>query len=317
QLRERNRQLEEQARLGAYYVSDAFAGRLEHGMAKMSLQPEPIFLAFRLQTSDAWLRVLVCCNLIHALLVFAEEPNACALARDGGWRPRRPDAARLLELGLIFVYATDVTLKAAYMGWAEYMSKPWQKLFAVVVGVLLLDAITLSPVRLARPLRPAVLCLRARSVRRFFTVIRNMVPGVLHVCVPLVFFLLLSSSFGAAAFGGGGRDGDGATGKTPGAAGYNLWILIVCMENYEELLRVADGAFHDGVGGGGGAGGGNVFRILYLCFFFITLAVGHIFLLSLLMGITHDVFIEHTKAQVKSERLKELKGLTKAFATLD
>ncbi|CAN0020902.1 unnamed protein product, partial [Laminaria digitata] len=49
----------------------------------------------------------------------------------------------------------------------------------------------------------------------------------------------------------------------------------------------------------------------------MVIVVGSMFLLSLLLGVTYDVFIEHTTEQVKTERLKELKALNVAFATMD
>ena len=55
----------------------------------------------------------------------------------------------------------------------------------------------------------------------------------------------------------------------------------------------------------------------YAAYFFFVLLVGHLLLVSLLLGVTFDVFIEHTKSQLKSERLKEVKGLVKAFTHMD
>jgi hypothetical protein len=58
-------------------------------------------------------------------------------------------------------------------------------------------------------------------------------------------------------------------------------------------------------------------ELVYGVYFFSFLLIGHLLLVSLLMGVTFDVFCEHTQVQLKSERLKELKGLLKAFMHMD
>jgi hypothetical protein len=270
------KELDEATTIASYFVQDAFAGRLEHGLAMTSKKGPLIFGAFRVQTSDLWLKFVILANVTHMLLAFMEDTAE----------------PRLVELVLLSVYIVDIGLKCLYMGLGKFMSKPWQKMLLWVVLALLVDVFL--PVRLTRPLRPAILLLRVRSVRRFFTVCRDMMPGFLRVCLPLVFFLLLSSNFASMVFGN-----KVTSLSTPRHAAYSIWILMVCAENYVELVQAGE---RDPV---------------FLLFFLVILIVGNIFLLSLLMGVTFDVFIEHTQKQVKSERLKELQGLTRAFAAMD
>lgn len=58
-------------------------------------------------------------------------------------------------------------------------------------------------------------------------------------------------------------------------------------------------------------------QLSYLMMFFPAIYIGQRFLLSLIIGDTYDTFREFVKEQVRKERLKEIQGLTKAFAALD
>lgn len=64
----------------------------------------------------------------------------------------------------------------------------------------------------------AILSLRTRSIRRFYAVVSQMLPGFLRVCLPVVFFLLLSASYAALSFGRAKSDFE-----DPGASGYAIW----------------------------------------------------------------------------------------------
>ena len=50
--------------------------------------------------------------------------------------------------------------------------------------------------------------------------------------------------------------------------------------------------------------------------FYLFFIVGALFLVSLVLGVTFDAYTGHTKKQVKSERLKEIQGLSKAPARI-
>ncbi|CAM9152305.1 unnamed protein product, partial [Choristocarpus tenellus] len=291
-MRQRAEEMNAMTQLAAFYVQDAFAGRLQHGMAQMSKKPWHIFAAFRVHTSDWWLYFVFTCNVLHSLLVFLEHQATNSHSGDV-WLSNR--SLKALELAFVGVYAVEVLLKMCYMGLRGYLKKPWQCLLLVIVAVLAVDATGLVGVRFARPLRPAVLSLRTRSIRRFYAVVGGMLPGFLRVCLPVVFFMLLSSSYAAMAFGREKLDFE-----DPAAAGYAIWILMVCGDNYSNLVNEALSS-----------------NAMYIPFMVVVLLVGSIFLLSLLMGVTYDVFLEHTTKQVKNERLKELKGLNAAFATMD
>ncbi|CAM9277734.1 unnamed protein product, partial [Discosporangium mesarthrocarpum] len=300
-MRERAEEMERRSKLAAYFVQDAFNGRLKHGMAEMSRRPWYIFAAFRLQTSKWWLYTIFMCNVVHSLLVFFENPVAPANGGGGdagkgagvGGHGKWLEVVGLLCVG---VYLMDVLLKVSYMGVRRYLKKPWQSLFVAIVMILAVDATRIfGPVPYTRPLRPAVLSLRTRSVRRFYSVVGNMLPIFLRVCVPVMFFMLLSASYAAMAFGREKQEF-----SDPASSGYSIWVLMAFADNYDSLVN--EGLSQNPV---------------YLPFVVMILLVGSVFLLSLLMGVTYDVFIEYTTKQVNNERIKELQGLTRAFTTMD
>lgn len=68
----------------------------------------------------------------------------------------------------------------------------------------------------------AILSVRTRSIRRFYEVVARMLPGFLRVCLPVVFFLLLSASYAAMSFGRAKSDFE-----NPSAAGYAIWWVGV------------------------------------------------------------------------------------------
>ena len=59
---------------------------------------------------------------------------------------------------------------------------------------------------------------------------------------------------------------------------------MVCADNYEDLMSEASE------------------HVAYIPFIVMVIVVGSMFLLSLLLGVTYDVFIEHTTEQVFCRR---------------
>ncbi|CAM9432396.1 unnamed protein product [Hapterophycus canaliculatus] len=213
-VRERVEEMDRMAKKGSLYVMDAFAGRLQHGMAAMSTKPWYIFMAFRLQISSSWMWTILASSVLHSLLVFI-EPAPGRPPEDGWLSPR---TLFVIEVVFITIYALDVGLKASYMGLKNYVKKPWQKLMIAIVLLLAVDASGVVGIRFARALRPAILSVRTRSIRRFYAVVSQMLPGFLRVCLPVVFFLLLSASYAALSFGRAKSDFE-----DPSSAGYAIW----------------------------------------------------------------------------------------------
>jgi len=81
-------------------------------------------------------------------------------------------------------------------------------------------------------------------------------------------------------------------------------------ENYVDMRTIVSG----GSKYGSPQSWGSCIHIMAFYAFFV---VGVLFLVSLILGLSFEAYTEHTKKHVKSERLKEYQGLSKAFAELD
>ena len=136
--------------------------------------------------------------------------------------------------------------------------------------------------------------LRSRAVRRFYTVVVDMLHDFILVLLPIIFFLVAYATFAARFVD------DESQFSNSFAAFQTFFVLIFTTDNYTEVFT----ALHQSSLFGGLA-------------FYVFLVVGLLFLVAFLFGITYDAYTEHTQKQVKDERMKELKGLTKAFAVLD
>lgn len=295
--------LEENAKVAAYYVEDAIEGRLANGKAVMYTRSgsEPwVYRAFNFHVSDGWSRAVVAANLAHSMLVVLEpEYNSRRgpLLSDTG-EPSMLLLCVLVELLALSVYIVDVGLKMYYQKPAVYVTKTWQVCYMSLVAVLTLDVALPLPSmawRWTRPLRPVVLLVRVRSVRRFYTVVIEMLPNLLSVVVPILFLLLLSSVVLGRMLGNGVEELHDF-----GSALFHFFILLATLDNYNVVL---DGAIE--------------FHPFASIFVFGFIIIGVLFLVSLVLGVTVDAYTEHTRSQIKSERKKLIRGLAKSFATMD
>uniref|UniRef100_A0A7S3M3M3 Cyclic nucleotide-binding domain-containing protein n=1 Tax=Spumella elongata TaxID=89044 RepID=A0A7S3M3M3_9STRA len=183
----------------------------------------------------------------------------------------------------------------SYEGIEEYFSHDWQQLYFIVAILSALDLFFFRCTYLTNPLRPVVGVLRARKGRRFFEVLKKMMPGMTHSLVPLLFFIVIVMVLSALMFDGTIQDL-----ANPMFTSYNWFFLIFTNDNFDRILP-------DEV----------MMNMSYLLFFFPCIYVGQQFLLSLIIGDTYETYKAFVKKQLKKERLKEMQGLTKAFSSLD
>jgi hypothetical protein len=104
---------------------------------------------------------------------------------------------------------------------------------------------------------------------------------------------------------------------------YTFSVLLFTLDNYhdvEDVMQRTVGSDVCAAGDASTAACANAsltFEILRVMAFYFFLVIGCIFLLSLVLGVTYEAYESRTKRQVKSEHVKELQGLTKAFDILD
>ena len=283
---ERRKQIDRDAKYAALCVLDAFQGRLSNGLARNYNRDPMTFAIFSLQTSDWFLRFVVTSSIVHTLMIFFEPlGNECS--------PVTP-FVKTLHWAVFLVQLIDVLMKMYYEGVREYLDHDWQQLYATTVVLHFFDLLWFGRTTLSNPLRPIVGLLRARSVRRFFTVVKSMIPSLTQTLAPLVAFLMMITVFCNLAFT------DTIPNSRLDSLSYNWLWLVLTNDTFSRLFPTNIEA-----------------HTMYLVFFFAALYVGQRFILSVVLGHTFETFTAFTAKQVKKERLKEMQGLVKAFTALD
>ncbi|CAK8986306.1 Two pore calcium channel protein 1A (Voltage-dependent calcium channel protein TPC1A) (NtTPC1A) [Durusdinium trenchii] len=291
----KDEELENAIQLAAYYVEDAAEGRLDNGLASNFKSGNKLKLnCCRVQTHIAWHVTLMTACVLHSLLIVFEPAPSERVSGTRGWI----NAAEIL---LMLLYVADILLKVAYMGAGTFLSlkgsKVWQTTYAALTAVLLVDAVIAPATRLSRPLRPIVLVLRSRSIRNFYTTVLRICPSLLKV-LGLLLFILMASSLGLARLlrGSSSRYFNSSI-----ATFKEMAVLLLTQDNYKDLLN--DLMSHGG--------------LLSLLVFFTFVVVGILFLLQLILGTVIDTYMEEAQEELRSKRVKQSKGLMRAFSVLD
>jgi len=274
----------EVTKLASYYILDAWAGRLENGLGENSKRNPYIFAAFRVHNQDEWRFLVISAITCYSYLALIEFSNL----------------AHLFSGLCLVVISVDVIMKMFYMGLSTYFSKIWQGLYAFTSMILVIEyfynIFENHGCHILHCLRPTLFCLRVRSTRTLFLTVRDMGGNLFKVFFPLLFFLLFASYISFVWFRPSLED---HFNTVPNAL-FKYWILIFTGETYNDLLP--DSVL-------------NSFS--YISLFFLVLIFGNMFLLAMLFAVIFEAFKEETKSHFCTERLKEMKGLLKAFSILD
>lgn len=102
----KRRIIEENAQYATLCIQDAFAGRLNNGLATNSKKSWMIYTLFRIQTSEWLFNSVIIASTLHTFLVFFEPPHACS----SSW------LYYLLQWLILFIYLVDIALKMSYEG---------------------------------------------------------------------------------------------------------------------------------------------------------------------------------------------------------
>lgn len=291
-LARKDEEFETSVRLAAYYVEDASDGRLDNGLAS-NFKSGSVrnFACCLVQTHIVWHAVVISSCVLHSLLVVFEP----SLIRG------RRNWTSLTEVILLCVYVADILMKVTYMGAGTFLSlrgsKVWQTTYAALTALLLLEALLTPCTRLTRPLRPVILVLRSRSVRNFYTTVLRICPSLLKVLTLLLFVLVATALAMARVM----RGTNTTHFRSSAAAFQELGILLLTQDNYQALLE-------DVIGHG---------CLPSLLFFFVFVVVGICFLMQLVPGTVIDTYMEEAQKEHHSKRVKQAKGLMRAFAVLD
>jgi len=293
-------QMREMANEAVLCLKDAAEGRLEHGHAKMRQKSELHFRFFKWQISNVWLYTILAANHLHCCLTLWED--------EGRWQFW---VSRTLSWIFTSVYLWDVIMKCYYHGIWEYMDKGWQRYYLFTCMTLMLSetAPAASHWRfVAIVMRPLISCFRVRVIRRFFDSIIDAIPGSRRILWPMLVVVFLSTMFVFTMAGetavedSAAADPDAALLASPLEVAAKLWGLMLNPGSCAEVIELVKRRGHG---------------TILVSFVFLFIVVGHVFLLSLLIGVTYDVFVANTQKRLESDRQKELKGIVKAFSVMD
>jgi hypothetical protein len=282
---DRRRKITANAAYARLCIIDAFQGRLSNGLANNSKKPWWIYNLFCIQTSDTMYNAVVLLSFLHSLSILFEPDNAC------------PNSVcfTVLHYMVILVYSIDVAMKMSYEGVREYFTHDWQQLYVLNALCITIDFAVGGCTHYANPLRPVAGLLRGRKGRKFFQVLKKMVPGMVHNLMPVLYFVVVVISLSSLFF-----DGEVSSLNDISLSVYNWWFLLLTNDTFDRLLPTS-----------------AMFSPRYVFVFFVALYVGQRFLLSLVIGDTYNTYKSFVKQQLKKEHLKEMQGLTKAFTALD
>ena len=206
---------------------------------------------------------------------------------------------------LLLIYLADVVLKMLYQGPRVYFAiqykkgkfsvdsgKVWQLVFSTTVALLCAERLFLFKSRPFRFLRPVILILRFRNIRRYLLISKNLMLEMPGVLVPSFIFAAFMGLVAARVF-----PAQSLSFRTSIGAVYELLMLSCTMDNYEEIVRPSS----------------SVGFTIFITFF---LAIGNLYMFSLVLGMTVELFAVAQNNQLRSEWRKEMKGLVKAFFVL-
>eukprot|EP00039_Didymoeca_costata_P008204 m.109064 g.109064 ORF g.109064 m.109064 type:complete len:1147 (-) comp13990_c0_seq1:70-3510(-) len=285
------------------YIQDALNGRLASGKGAMYFKETYIQRFFLINNSFFWKYLVITSSIIHCLLTIAEPSN-----------PLAPSPAPVLaaEAFIIIIYVLDIVFKATYTGRKKYI-KNWQHRVQVMLTIFfLLDwilAATARTPRFARILRPGILVVRSRDLRKTAYTVRRMIPELSGVFFGLAGYILLFALMAVYLFQRESRNYISPNGtrefSIPGSFD-NILIsslrtfVLFSTENYPEVILPA----------------WDHSRWSFV-FFFVFIYIGVFFLRSFLLATIVHIYFNRAGQQVTKERKKEWKGLIKAFSLLD
>lgn len=279
--------LEKRAFKARMCIIDSFEGRLKNGLATNYEHKDKNLLkyyAFYIGTHDfLFYTVLTACTF-HTFSIFFDPINTCSSSK----------FYLFLQYLVYFIYFIDISLKVMYEGFQEYLSHDWQVLYLFNLIVGLCDLIIFNCTTLTNPLRPLAGLLRLRRGRKFFDVLKKMIPRMLHDLIPIVFFVVLISVLSTILF-----NNEISNFKFVNNSLYSWWFLILTNDNFEELFP------------------NNMYGyLLYILFYFPLIYIGQRFLLNLIIGETYSTFQNFMNNRIKKDLIKSYRGILKTFETM-
>ena len=286
------------------FTQDAMDGRQKNGKGGLFFRSWFVQLSFLININKYWVKFIYMLSICHCLLAIWEPVTR------GGSTPAWVSA---MELVFICMFMTDVALKMVYVGFKKYLTKTQHRLQTGVTFCYLIDWCLyvfggIEP-RFSRFLRPGILMVRNRDLRRTVNSLIKMLPDLLALFLGLGCYIIFFGLLGIHLFQGNYNDYNAPPGADEytipgsfdniGSAFLRLYVLF-STENYPEIALPA---FHY-----------SKWSILYFVTF---MYFGTFVLHSVLLATIVAIYLDAAKKTVTKERKKEWKTLATAFTLLD
>eukprot|EP00051_Salpingoeca_urceolata_P021698 m.342774 g.342774 ORF g.342774 m.342774 type:complete len:1055 (-) comp19847_c0_seq1:33-3197(-) len=283
------------------YVLDAEAGRLANGRGRMYTRSPWIQICFLIQTHPALKYAVYLASVVLSLLIFGENIDSSART----WTV-------WVELLCILVFVADTCLKAAYMGAKKYCSKKWHRYQILLELMFIFDWVLfvgggITP-RFSRPLRPFILLLRNRGLRRIFEVLLLAAPTLAWLFTCAAGFMAFSAVISVVALMDDyheplsqfQQENPSLIGSFDNVAEAMIRLFVLfTTENYPEIIEP------------------SFQRNKWSFLFFFVYIFAAFFVNSLILALIVSVYFKHQEKQVRGEKKKSWKGLVQAFLALD
>ena len=286
------------------FTQDAMEGRQKNGKGGLFFKSWFVQLSFLININKYWVKFIYMLSICHCLLAIWEP------AARGDPTPAWVSA---VELVFICTFMLDVALKMVYVGFKKYLTKTQHRLQTTMTFCYLLDwclyVIGGIEPRFSRVLRPGILMVRNRDLRRTVNSLIKMLPDLIGLFLGLACYIVFFGMLGIHLF----QDDYNNYNAPPGADDYpipgsfdnigsaflRLYVLF-STENYPEIALPA---FHN-----------SKWSVVYFVTF---MYFGTFFLQSVLLATIVAIYLDAAKRTVTKERKKEWKTLATAFTLLD
>jgi hypothetical protein len=296
--------IEARTRRAALYVRGALDGRhIVHGTGRL------FEWAFFFQTHPYVRLIPMLCNTAHVLFVFWEPPNPAASLDFDLYPAVRQRVMVGIELAFCLVYALFLATRIRYLGWRYFLHRWYNIVYLGSALLMAIDAcITLAYgpglLRFSRAIRPLLVIANSARLRSLAVAMVNTIPAVVDVFGIMMLLIVIYATVAIQLFGGlyvdanSGRLLNDNFDSFPSA--FIALVVLTSSENYPSVMYPA------------------LRSSSWSAVFFVTFILLETFLLmSVLIAVSFNRFLEQNRRQVLARRALQRRGLLAAFAALD
>lgn len=296
--------VEARTRRAVLYVRGALDGRhIVHGTGRL------FEWAFFFQTHPYVRLIPMICNMAHVLFAFWEPPNPAASLDFELYPTERQRVMVGIELGFCLVYGLFLATRIRYLGWRHFLRRWYNVVYLGSALLMAIDAcITLGHgpglLRFSRAIRPLLVIANSARLRSLATAMVNTIPAVVDVFGIMMLVIVVYATVALQLFGGLYVDANSgellADNFDSFPSALISLVVLTSSENYPGVMYPAMRS--------------SEWSVVY----FVTFILLETFLLmSVLIAVSFNRFLEQNRLQVLARRALQRRGLLAAFAALD